>query len=335
MNTSTPPRYSVRRLPPGVRLAVHAMMSLVLLSLVAVSAAAQRAPTGRFEIRRGTGGSVELSFKDRDGDDRGGTSFSVEPNALHGLTADQLDDSYSGAIRFTLVRDAGTITFDGKASGGEGNGSYAFTPTAAYASNLAERGIGRPTETEQFQLALHDVGYPLLDELRTQRYPTPSIAELVRMGMHGVDTEYVHDMGALHYQLGTVAVLIKFRDHGVDPDFVNELRKAGYTTLAPGELLKLKDHGVDGDFVDDLTRVGFTGLTPAELLLARDHGVSASFIAGIRRAGYTGFSIAEYVRLRDHGVTASFAKRMRDRTSTAPSAQDLVRAMDHGGDDGD
>jgi hypothetical protein len=325
---------STRRLP--IQLGRIASC-LTMAMLIARPAIAQRAPTGHFYIERsGRGGDLQLTLSDR-GDDfnHGNSTFSIEPNALKGLAPAQLEDAYAGPVHFTLTRDAGTITFDGKASSGEASGQYSFSANQSFKASLASRGHGSPSESEQFQLALYDVGYPMLDELKSQRYPTATIAELVRMGMHGVDIDYVHDMGALRYRFASVSELTRFRDHGVDPEFVSELQRGGYSDLDSQELLKLKDHGVDGDFIGDLARVGFTRLSTAELLRARDHGVTASFIDGIKRAGYSGFSINDFVRLRDHGVSASFAKRMKARSSSTPTVQDLVYAMDHGDDDGE
>lgn len=309
---------------------------LTMVLLIARPASGQRAPTGHFHIERaGRGGDLQLTISDRADDfSHGNSTLDIEPNALQGLARAQLDYTYSGPVHFSLARDAGTITFDGTASSGEASGQYSFVPNQSFKAGLASRGHGSPSESEQFQLALFDVGYPLLDELKSQRYPTATIAELVRMGMHGVDIDYVHDMGALRYRFASVSELTRFRDHGVDPEFVSELQKAGYADLDAQELLRLKDHGVDGDFIGDLARVGFTRLSPSELLRARDHGVTASFIDGIKRAGYSGFSINDFVRLRDHGVSASFAKRMKARSSSTPTVQDLVYAMDHGDDDG-
>jgi hypothetical protein len=324
-------RSKIRRLVACATRATTRLLCTTLF-LSAVPVAAQRSPTGHFSIRRGPHDDrTQLTISDRDDGFRGGmTSFGVEPNVLRGLSDDQLDESYSGPLHFTLTRDAGTITFDGKAAGGEGGGSYSFAGNPAYAASLATRGYGRPDESQQFQLALHDVGYPVLDELKSQGYPTAPIAELVKMGMHGVDLDYVHAMGALRYRFGSIPVLTRFRDHGVDADFVDELAKTGYSSIPAEELMTLKDHGVSGDFISDLSRAGFAKLTTEELLRARDHGVTASFINGFKRAGYDAFSIADFVRLRDHGVTASFAKRMRERSSSTPTAEDLTTAMDHG-----
>lgn len=322
---------------PAVHLA-RLLTCLTILAVATTTADAQRSPTGRFRIEGSPryNGGIELTISDKgEGFNRGMTTLSVAPNELKGLSQAQLDDSYAGPIHFSLTRDAGTITFDGKASGGEGSGQYTFAADPAFSSALSKRGLGTASESEQFQLALFDVGYPLLDELRSQHYPTATIPELVRMGMHGVDVDFVHDMGALHYQFASLSELTKFRDHGVDPEFVSELRKAGYSNLGSEELLKLKDHGVDADFISDLSRAGFSKLEPDMLLRARDHGVTPSFIEGIKRAGYSGFSIADFVRLRDHGVSASFARRMKERSSSTPSVEDLVSAMDHGDDDGE
>jgi hypothetical protein len=326
-----PSRSTIRTIADSLTRAATRFVWIALV-IGAVPLAAQRSPAGHFTIERASSDDrIQLTISDRDDGFRSGrTSFHVEPNALRGLSDSQLDNSYSGPIHFTLVRDAGTITFDGRAAGGEGSGNYSFAANAAYAAGLASRGYSRPDESQQFLLALHDVGYPVLDELKSQGYPTASIADLVRMGMHGVDVDYVHAMGALHYRFGSIPVLTRFRDHGVDADFVEELAKAGYASIPSEDLMTLKDHGVDGDFIGDLSHVGFAGLTVEELLRARDHGVTASFISGFKRAGYDRFTITDFVRLRDHGVTASFAKRMRERASSTPTADELTRAMDHG-----
>ena len=336
--TTSPVRAPIRTRRSIALSIVRVATCLTMLVLFVGVADAQRAPTGHFRLERSSHhhSEMQLTISDRDDDfSHSGSTLSIEPNAVKGLTAAQLGYEYAGPIHFTLTRDAGTITFDGTAARGEGSGEYSFGANPTFGSNLASRGHGTPSLSEQFQLALFDVGYPLLDELKSQRYPTASIPELVRMGMHGVVVDYVHDMGTLHYRFSSVSELTRFRDHGVDPEFVSDLQKAGYSNIEAQELITLKDHGVDGDFIDDLSRVGLTKLTTAELLKARDHGVSASFVDGIKRAGYSGFSIADFVRLRDHGVTASFAKRMKARSSSTPSAQDLVRAMDHGDDDGE
>ena len=273
---------------------------------------------------------IQLTFEDFQGRGRGGmTSFGVRPSELRGLSIDQLSAA-STPVRFQLVRDAGTFSFDGTIRGGRGTGFFTFAPDSRFTQQLQSRGYGRPTDDQQFQLALHDVGYPLLDEIRTEHYPQPLVADVVRMGMHGANVEYIRGLRSAGYHVDDVHHLITLRDHGVDPVFIRGLSKEGYSKLDLGDLLVLRDHGVDPDFIVELRNNGFTNLSTAQLLTARDHGVSASFARDFRDLGYTGLSLRDLVRLRDHGVTVEYARRIRSVEGRLAPIDDLIRRRDRG-----
>ena len=89
-------------------------------------------------------------------------------------------------MQFRLRRDAGTFTFEGVLRSGVGAGTFSFTPDPAFPAELAKRGFARPTASEQYQLARHDIGFAFVDELTKQGYAKPQTADLVRAGQHGV-----------------------------------------------------------------------------------------------------------------------------------------------------
>ena len=255
---------------------------------------------------------VQLTFEHfEDGARRHGmTSYGVSASELRGLTDAQLRSANS-AVRFQLVRDAGTFNFEGQIRDGHGTGFFTFAPDSRFPQQLASRGYERPTVDQQFWLALHDVGYAMVDELRADGYDRPSVDQLIVMGMHGANLDYIRSMKAAGYRVGDTRRLVTLRDHGVTRDFIGGLSKAGYANLSLDDLQELRDHGVTPDFIDGLRSFGFSGLTADQLLEARDHGVTESFIRNFRELGYTDVSLREFVRLRDHGVTAGFAENMR------------------------
>jgi hypothetical protein len=163
---------------------ILAAFCMVLLASISSAAAAQTREQGAWRIDyRPSDRRVELSFEDFENGRRGYsmTSFDVSPGELRGLTTSQLS-SYSGPVKFQLVRDAGTFNFEGELRNGRGTGFFTFDPDSRFPQQLASRGYEQPTAKQQFWLALSDIGYAMLDELRAEGYERPSVSQLVKMG---------------------------------------------------------------------------------------------------------------------------------------------------------
>jgi len=327
------PMSQLTRIRPG-HLTRRFLPALCLLVLAAVSssAVAQTPDQGTWRIYyQQERERVQLAFEHYENGSRrhGSTSFGVRPTELRGLPVSQLS-SYSGPVRFQLVRDAGTFNFEGQVRDGHGTGFFTFSPDSRFPQQLASRGYERPTSDQQFWLGLHDVGYAMLDELRAQGYERPSVKQLVVMGMHGANLDYLKSLSAAGYRVGDTRRLVTLRDHGVTHDFIRGLTDAGYKNLSLDDLQELRDHGVDPDFIASLRQFGFSGLTTDQLLEARDHGVTESFIEDFRELGYTNLSLRDFVRMRDHGVTGGFARQVRSSTGRLVSVEDLIRRRDRG-----
>src|SRR5256714_5758804 len=328
-----PPMSQLTRIRPR-HLARRFSRALCLLLLAAVSsaAAAQPADQGTWRIYyEPSRERVQLTFEDYENGGRrhGSTSFGVRPTELRGLPLSQLS-SYSGPARFQLVRDAGTFNFEGELRDGHGTGFFTFSPDSRFPQQLASRGYERPSTEQQYWLAMHDVGYAMLDELRTQGHDRPSVDQLVVMGVLGANLDYMKSLSTAGYRVGSTHRLVSLRDHGVSRDFISGLTEAGYRNLSLDDLQEVRDHGVTPDFIASLRRFGFAGLTTRELLEARDHGVTESFVEDFRDLGYTNLSLRDFVRLRDHGVTAGFARQQRSSNGSLVSVEELIRRRDRG-----
>lgn len=270
---------------------------------------------------------------------------------LAGLTAAQLGSDGDTPVAFRLQRDAGTILCEGIARRWRGKGECRFQANSAFDAALADRGHGQANGGQLFSLALYDLGYAYLDELKRQDYARPDVTEIVRAGDHGADLAYLKAMGGRGYRVGSLAALIDMRDHGVTPDYVSELARLGIADLSADEVVRLRDHGVTPDFVaafrtagydlqaDQLTRLRdhdvspqFVGTAvrhgyrfPAEALTSlRDHGVTSDYLIELKALGYAGLAAEDIVRLRDHGVTADFIRRVNASGGGRRSAAELV-----------
>jgi beta-lactamase regulating signal transducer with metallopeptidase domain len=276
-----------------------------------------------WDIGRGRENQLYLSI--RQGRSHSGRSVPIA--MLEGLTDAQL--ATGGAVHFVLRRDAGTFTFDGTARSGVAAGVCAFTASPNFGAELARRGVTGLTPAAQEQLARYDVGLALIDELKAQKYATPTVADLVTAGQHGVQVEYVRGMGALGYATGSLAPLITLRDHGVTPEYARALASFGYARLPVDLLQRARDHGVTADYIKGMRDAGHGTLTLDQLITTRDHGVTPEFGQALAAAGYDKVPLDQLVRVRDHGVTADYIRDMKAR-GLSGTLDDLVRMRDHG-----
>ena len=291
-----------------------------------LSAVAQENTPGTWEIRpTDTKGMVHLRIVELNSSS--GTNVPVEQ--LEGLTGGQLTGG-GGPVKFTVRRDAGTFTFEGMMRNGVGAGTFSFAPNPNFPEELAKRGFTRPTPTEQYQLARHDVGFAFLDELNRQGYTKPQTADLVRAGQHGVQATYLREMGALGYRLGTLDPLITLRDHGITPEYVRQMAEQGYKGLSADEIRNARDHGITPEYVRAMRDSGYGSLPMAEIVKARDHGLTAEYVRGIRDAGYTQVPLPELINLRDHGITPEFIRELGSAGYAKVPQEMVLRLRDHG-----
>lgn len=254
--------------------AVFSCALLLVLSLMS-SAARAESFSGTWSITPGDkAGQVDLRVQyhraDAFGNEEWDESGEVPISDLHGVTAADLHAN--GARKaFTIVQDGGAFRADGTFSAGAGAGTWQFEPSGAFRDELQRRGVGSPSEKQQFQLAMGRFKLATLDALLSSGFERPSVGDLVAMSAHGVNDEYVNAIKGLRFSPKTVSELVRMRDHGVSHSYIVGLQHLGYRPS-----------------VDDLVRLV-------------DHGVSVSFIERMRMHGYTRLSVDELIRLRDHG----------------------------------
>src|SRR5688500_12529511 len=209
-----------------------AIATLVPSFATALSAQSEFGGDWRIDRTRGDTVQLNLTYESKGGG-TGNTGRTIALSELRGLTRAQVEGS--GPVRFQIVRDAGTFTFDGQTRNGRGLGDCTFAPRATFAAQLARPGIDRPTPRQQCSMAMHHVSRRFIDALDRLGYEKPTVASLDRAGMHGAALAYLSSLDGLGYRVGTLESLITLRDHGVDGEFISGMREAGYRDLRSEE----------------------------------------------------------------------------------------------------
>jgi hypothetical protein len=190
---------------------------------------------------------------------------------LEGLSPDKVS-SGRGNLRFRLREDAGTIQFEGAFEQGRGSGVFDFTPDPNFAAELRRRGMESPTLEQQFEMARHEIGLDLLDELAKNGYARPTTAATLSAGINGVDVQYVREMARLGYHMETVEALVGLRVNGVDPAQIRELATLGYSKLSSDDLLNLAVEGVNTAFIRKMNARAGQMLSVGDLVRLRVNG---------------------------------------------------------------
>jgi hypothetical protein len=214
-----------------------------------------------------------MNFRSKE---RGQMGLTLPRSAFQGLnTADSTD------TKFQLAREAGTLRFEGRFSGGEGAGHYTFEPNATYLEEMGKLGYPRITPEEQLQLALFDVG-------------PARVKALAELGY----TKIPHD------------ALLQVAIFQVTPEHIRALRAAGYDKLTLDELIASRIHGVTPEHIRELAALGFRKLDFEQLLATRIHGVTAKYIQEIREAGYPDVTLEQLVEMRIHAIDGDYVRSL-------------------------
>src|SRR5262245_39585334 len=286
---------------------------------------------GTWEIWSAENGSVQVRISEGHGSSHSfrADAKQVEP-FLPSLGA-------NGQVRTTLTRDAGAFTLEGllRRTADQslvGAGTFTFTPSDAFPSELEKRGFARPTRLDQYLLARSDVGFAFIDELSAQRYARPDLALLVRAAEHGVNLTHLREMGQLGYHVGQVEALITQVDHGVSAAYVLVVRAVGFTGLSADDLVRTRDHGVDAAYVGEVKALGYKLESVEAAIRARDHGIDSQYVREMRELGYQQGTIEDLIKTRDHGIDATYARQLASFGYAQLPLDELVRTRDHGVD---
>lgn len=255
---------------------------------------AQTSLSGEWTIdKKGTdNGSVHLNFRQKV---RGGNfenGREVDFNQLRGLTREQLDGD--GPVRFSLVREAGTIECEGKVENGRGRGSFSFTPNDSYVQAMKSRGFDfeksskndRSTTVERlFQAASINVTVAHADDLLSADFLKLEVDDLFAAVIFKINSEFLREMKASGFQNLRFDDLVQARVFKIDGEYLRELASQGFDKEPFENVVKMRIFNITPEFVTGVRAEGFEKLDIEGLVQFKIFNINAKFIREARADG--------------------------------------------------
>ncbi|HKG13977.1 MAG TPA: hypothetical protein VKB12_11575 [Pyrinomonadaceae bacterium] len=249
-----------------------------------------------------------LSFERRT--ERGGRSnmgSNYDYSELQGLTREQAERG--GAVRFSLVREAGTIECEGSFQNGRGSGTFRFTPNAGFVSAMKARGF-------DFEKADSSTFGDDRDHERENR--------LFAAATLNVTTALADDLLSADFGKLETEDLFKAAIFKVNSRFMREMKESGFPGLGMEELVKARIFKIDANFVREAARMGFDKEPFESLVKMRIFKVTPAFVAEVRGEGLNDLSVEDLVKMKIFKIDADFIRRAR-ADGTPLEVEELVQ----------
>jgi hypothetical protein len=143
-------------------------------------------------------------------------------------------------VNFRLVREAGTLSFDGDLSEEGGSGSFTFYPSLEFEGFLDEKGFRGVEDKELLMLCLNGLSRKYIDDLLALGYADIAFSDLISFAIHGVTLNFVKSIHAAGYKDISPSDLISFRIHDVDKTFIDRMNDKWGKKLTPRKIISLK-----------------------------------------------------------------------------------------------
>lgn len=282
-----------KKTPAHFVVGLFAVAGLALASWVTNSnVLAQNVTTGQWtgSLQKDSS-KINLHFSQRSeksGKNQTGQTFDFSD--LQGLSREQALSG--GSVRFSLVREAGTIDCEGTFQDGKGSGSFRFTGNQSFVSAMKSRGFD-------------------FEETSAANDKDHSENRLFAAAMLNVTTALADDLSSAGFGKLQVEDLFKAAIFKIDSRFMREMKESGFPNLAMEELVKARIFKIDADFVRQVTQMGFDKEPFESLVKMQIFKVTPDFITEVRNEGLTDLTVEDIVKLRIFKIDAAFIRQAR------------------------
>ena len=150
---------------------------------------------------------------------------------------------------FELVREAGTMHFQGKFTGNMGMGTYKFSPDKSYTANLTKEGIKLDDDDDVLVFFMIDIKKSYVGMLKRQGFSNVTKDDLIPLAALKVDESFIRSIKSSGLTEVSLQNLIPLKALGVDQAYIADIRKSGYKDLSVDQIISLKAQGIDGKFL--------------------------------------------------------------------------------------
>jgi len=299
----------------NIQILIRSVFSLAFIVLVFGSYAvvAQTTVTGdwRANVKSENSGKIYLSFErrtEKGGKNQMGSSY--EYSALQGLTREQA--AASGAVKFSLVREAGTIDCEGSFQNGKGAGTFRFTANPNFVSAMKSRGFDfeksskfddndNEPENRLFTATTLNVTTALADDLLSANLGKLDVDDLFKAAIFKVDSKFMKEMKASGFPNLDMEDLVKARIFKVDGNYVRQVREMGFKDADMESFTKLRIFKVTPEFIKEIQDEGLANLSIEQLVQLRIFKVDGEFIRQAKTNGSQSLTVENLVQMRIMG----------------------------------
>ena len=221
---------------------------------------------------------------------RNQTGQTFDFSDLQGLSREQALSG--GSVRFSLVREGGTIDCEGTFQDGKGSGSFRFTGNQSFVSGMKSRGFD-------------------FEETSSSNDKHHSENQLFAAAMLNVTTALADDLSSAGFGKLQVEDLFKATIFKINSRFMREMKESGFPNLGMEEMVKARIFKIDADFVRQVTQMGFDKEPFESLVKMQIFKVTPDFITEVRNEGLTDLTVEDIVKLRIFKIDAAFIRQAK------------------------
>lgn len=238
---------------------------------------------------KGNTGKINLSFSRESEKGKNQMSSNYDLSELQGLSSSQLSDSN---VRFSIIREAGTIECEGRFSNEKGAGTFRFTPNRQFLSAMKTRGF--------------DFEKP--SKYNDDENPQNRIFAAASLN---ITTALADDLLSANFGNLDIDDLFKAKIFKVDSAFMREMKDSGFPDLGMEELVKARIFKIDGDYLRALNTSGFGNEPFENVVKMRIFKITPEFINGVRAEGFSDIDIEDLVKMKIFNIDAGFIRQAR------------------------
>ncbi|MBQ0734273.1 M56 family metallopeptidase [Aquimarina celericrescens] len=239
--------------------------------------------------------------------------------------------------KFSITRDAGTLTFIGEFENNIGDGRYIFEPNLNFKNSLKKYSL-QADNSDLMHCFLTDFNTTYLTYLKNEKlnidqddfediihkslpleklkmyrkeldklgYNNYTMEEVSKLNLFDVDISYISFINKVNSSKTSLKKITKARIHNVTPEFIDSYKNKGYGSMSLDEYIKLKIHNVTPEFIDTFKKEGYSNISVNEAKNLKIHNVTPKYIQTYKDAGYKNIGLKEAKELKIHNVTPEF-----------------------------
>jgi hypothetical protein len=243
------------------------------------------------ETKAGKSDKIQLSFsRNTEKGDRNNMSSGFDYADLKGLSREQA--LAGGAVRFSLVREAGTIDCEGTFTNGRGSGTFTFTGSQSFVDAMKARGFDFEKSNSKYDG----------DDPANRLFAAATL---------NVTTALADDLLSSDFGKLDVGDLFKAAIFKINGKFAREMKDSGFANLTFEDLVKAKIFKIDAEFVKDVAAKGFNNEPFESLVKMRIFKITPEFITEIRNEGFQNLEIEQLVKFKIFNINAEFIRQAR------------------------